>query len=229
MSGCRICSWLTGRGRGQIQDLALRKMHAAGPRDSFRRIVPLLRGRILEIGCGTGILFDDYPSGVAVTGVEPDGEFLELARRNAARSLAVVRVVSGDAQRLPFAEGVFDAAVIQFVLCSVPNPAAALGEVLRVLRPGGLLYLYEHVASSHRLYRFIQDWTAPVVAWMAEGCHWNRDTAALVRSFPIRIENEERGVLRKGLMPPLPILRLVGRSEARRDGRGALVRESLCH
>src|SRR5512145_661744 len=101
MSYCRMCSWLTGRGRGEIQDRMLRELYAAGPSESFRRVAPLLRGRVLEIGRGTGILFDDYPSGVAVTGMEPDGDFLALARQNAARSMAKVRIVSGEAQRLP--------------------------------------------------------------------------------------------------------------------------------
>lgn len=203
---------LTGRTRGEVQDRALRMLYEAGPRRAFEAVRDRLTGDVLEVGCGTGLLFEAYRADARVTAIEPDADFLPLARQRAAEAPAEIRIVRNDVQRTGFADGCFDAAVVQLVLCSVADARRGLGEILRVLRPGGLLYVYEHVVSDHALYRAIQNLSDPIVSRLAEGCHWNRDTGALVRSMAIRIEHETRTTLRKGLMPPLPIVSLIARN-----------------
>lgn len=211
MGCCTLCSKLTGRTRGEIQDRGLRRVYESGPRDSFQRVRDRLRGRVLEVGCGTGILFSEYPSSAQVTAIEKDRDFLPLARERAQGAAASVRLVAANAQHLPFADRAFDAAVFHLVLCTIEDPRRALEEAHRVVRPGGLFYFYEHVISRSRAYSFVQNMTDPITSWMAEGCHWNRDTGAVIRSLPIDIESDERDVLRAHFLPPFPIVRIVAR------------------
>jgi ubiquinone/menaquinone biosynthesis C-methylase UbiE len=172
-----------------------------------------MKGRVLEIGCGTGLLFEHYLDQAQVTAIDPDEEFLSLAAERAREASAEVRLLAGDAQQLSFADDGFDGAVMHLVLCTVPDARRGLAEILRVVRPGGLLYFYEHVISPKAWYAAIQNLSAPVVCWIGEGCHWNRDTGALVRSMPVAIDREDRSTLRIGLMPPLPIVRIIARNQ----------------
>ena len=110
-----------------------------------RRLAARARGRVLEIGTGTGAQLRWYAPDVEVTALEPDATMRERARRRAARAAARATVVDGRAEELPFADASFDAAVSAFALCTVADPAAALAELRRVLVPGGTLLLLEHV------------------------------------------------------------------------------------
>lgn len=209
MGCCSICARLSGRSRGQIQDRALRRVHERGPQAWFLQIAPGLSGRILEVGCGTGILFADYPAGAEVTAIDSDADFLAVARDAAAGARARITLLRADAHVLPLADDVFDAVIVQLVLCSVDDSARALREMVRVLRPGGRLYLYEHVLSANPAYRLLQHATAPLVRWLGEGCRWNRDTTERVRETGLDIESHERGTL--PLVVPLPVVRIVAR------------------
>jgi SAM-dependent methyltransferase len=152
-------------------------------------------GRILEIGAGTGLNAPYYPVGSDVTYTEPDPH---MARR------APVDVVVAPAESLPFADATFDTVVSTLVLCTVGDPDTAMGEIRRVLRPGGRLLLLEHVraADGSRLAGW-QDRVNPVWRRVAGGCNCNRDTvAALARSgFTVRLRPS-------GFAPPLirPVL-----------------------
>lgn len=221
MGCCRFVSRLTGISRADLIHRGMRRIHAAGPRDAFGQVAGRLTGRVLEIGCGTGLLFTDFTAAADVTGIDPDVELLALAVRQAGSAKTRVRVVAGDAQHLAFADDTFDAVVVQFVLCTVPDPRQGLAEILRVVRPGGLLYFYEHVVSDFAAYRWFQNLTAPIWSRLAEGCWWNRDTTALIRSMPVHIESHEQLSLRRSLMPPLPIMRIMARNEPPRCRSGS--------
>jgi ubiquinone/menaquinone biosynthesis C-methylase UbiE len=144
-----------------------------------RRLAAEARGRVLEIGTGTGAQFRWYAPGVSVTAVEPDALMLERARRRAPGAAASVAVVEGRAEELPFAEASFDAAVSAFALCTVTDPAAALAELRRVLVPGGRLLLLEHVHLPWEPGRTLQSRAAPAWAAVAGGCRLDRDTVGL--------------------------------------------------
>lgn len=106
------------------------------------------RGATLEVAIGTGLNLPHYPPDVALTGLDLSAEMLELASRRAADLGSSVELQVGDAQDLPFADASFDSVVCTYALCSVPDEVRAITEMDRVLRPGGLLILVDHIRSS---------------------------------------------------------------------------------
>ncbi|MBE1489603.1 class I SAM-dependent methyltransferase [Plantactinospora soyae] len=104
-------------------------------------------GRVLEVAVGTGRNLPFYPLEVRVTGVELSPAMLEIARHRAAELGRDVDLREADAQALPFADAAFDTVVCTLSLCAIPDHARAIGEMTRVLRPGGKLLLLDHVAS----------------------------------------------------------------------------------
>ena len=96
------------------------------------------------------------------------------------------------AESLPAADETVDVVVSSLVLCSVANQSAVLAEVLRVLRPGGLLLFYEHVRSEHRVLAAVEDLLTPLWSRVGGGCHLNRDTAAGIAEAGLTLQNVER-------------------------------------
>jgi SAM-dependent methyltransferase len=154
------------------------------------------RGRVLEIGAGTGWSFRHYPGAVEeVVALEPSEGMLARAERKAAESGNRIRLVRGSAEELPFEDASFDCAVAMAVLCTVPNPARALAELRRVLRPGGALLFVEHVRSDDPRRARWQDRLEAPWGWLAQGCHPNRDTVGSLRAAGFEVEIAERGEL----------------------------------
>ncbi len=150
---------------------------------------------MVEIGCGEGRAFELYPARVeSVLAVEPDPTARAAAAERARSAPVPVEVVEGVAERLPAADGGFDAAVCVWVLCTVPDPAAALAEITRVLAPGGELRLYEHVRGASRAFRLAQRafdaayWTRAL-----GGCRTTRDTEAAIRAAGFEFAALDRG------------------------------------
>jgi ubiquinone/menaquinone biosynthesis C-methylase UbiE len=153
-----------------------------------RWLVAGARGRTLDLGSGTGRNLSLYPTGVQVVGVEPSAAALPRARRRAPGAL----LVRASAEALPFRDGVFDTVVCGLVLCSVSDPARALAELRRVLRPGGQLRALEHVRSLRPWRARLQDAIQPAWTRLAGGCHPNRDTERAVQAAGFAIETEGR-------------------------------------
>jgi len=154
-----------------------------------RKLLAGLRGRVIEIGCGDGRAFELYPPAVEhVLAVEPDPVARAAAAERAAAAPVDVEVVEGVADALPAADASFDAAVLLWVLCSVPDPAAALREVRRVVAPRGELRFFEHVRSGNTLFRGAQH-AVDVLFWtrMLGGCRTTRDTERAIRASGIEI------------------------------------------
>jgi ubiquinone/menaquinone biosynthesis C-methylase UbiE len=165
-----------------------------GEEDDIRReLLAGLSGRVVEVGAGTGPNFRLYPDSVTeIVAVEPEDYLRAKAEEAAARSDRKIRLVDALADRLPFDDGAFDAAVAAQVLCSVPSQAAALGELRRVLRPGGELRFYEHVlARQPRRARF-QRLAGRVTPHIAGGCHPDRDTGRAIEAAGFAIERCRR-------------------------------------
>jgi SAM-dependent methyltransferase len=164
-------------------------------RELRRRLLAGLRGRVLELGCGDGRAFEHYPP--AVTGVlalEPDPTARAQAAERAAAAPVPVEVVDGDASTLGAADASFDAAVLVWVLCTVPDPGSALAEVRRVLVPGGELRFYEHVGSGNAAFRALQG-AVDALFWTRAlgGCVTTRDTLTAVEEAGFEDATDDRG------------------------------------
>ena len=152
-----------------------------------RRLGARAAGRVLEIGAGTGGQLRWYAPGVVVTALEPDRTMASRARARARRARAPVEMVIGSAEELPFAAASFDTVVFTFAFCSVDDPVKVLGEVRRVLMPGGRLLMLEHVHLPWQPGRRLQSGAAPAWAAAAGGCRLDRDTVALVRAAGLEV------------------------------------------
>ena len=170
------------------------QLDRAGVAEHRRALVTGLSGRVVEVGAGNGRMFAHYPPEVTeVVAVEPEPR-LRAAAVVAARSAPVrVTVVDGLAEALPGRDGEFDAAVLALVLCTVPDQAAALGELRRVLRPGGEVRFFEHVAAQTGRLRRLQR-LVDVTVWplLVGGCHTGRDTAAAITAAGFTVEELHR-------------------------------------
>jgi SAM-dependent methyltransferase len=158
-----------------------------------QRLLEGLTGRVVEVGAGNGRNFVHYPPGVLeVLAVEPEPTLRALAV-DADRSVPV-EVRDGVADALPFADGELDAAVASLVLCTVPDQAAALAEIRRVLRPGGELRFYEHVVPAAAVKRGLFRLADRTGVWpkIGAGCHLARDTAGAITAAGFTIERCER-------------------------------------
>jgi len=155
------------------------------------------RGRVLEVGCGTGRNLPLYGDGAAlVVGLDPAHGALRSARRRAPG----VPLVVASAEALPFRAGAFDTVVSGLVFCSVADPKRGLAEVRRVLAPGGSLRMMEHVRSRRPLVAKLQDLVQPAWTRVQGGCHPNRDTERSVAAAGFAIEaagRRARGALRR--------------------------------
>ncbi len=146
------------------------------------------RGRVLDVGCGTGRNLPRYSKDVFVVGLDPSREALAKARERAPN----VPLVRGSAEALPFRAGAFDTVVSGLVFCSVPDASKGLAEVKRVLSRDGALRMLEHVRSTSRLGAWFQDKVQPAWTCLAGGCHPNRDTEGAVVAAGFEIQDEGR-------------------------------------
>lgn len=162
-----------------------------------------LSGRVLEVGCGNGVNFPLYPTSVTeLVAVEPEPYMRAGAVAAAASASVPVRVIDGQAEALPLEDESFEAAVFSLVLCSVRSQPEALAEARRVLRPGGELRFYEHVAAINRLGLALER-ALDATFWprVCGNCHTARDTATAIAATGFRIEHCRRLGLREAEAP----------------------------
>ena len=153
-------------------------------REIRRRVLSGLTGAVIEVGSGDGRSFEHYPRDVRrLLAVEPDPTARASAAARAGNAPFPIEIAEGDAAALPADDGAFDAAVVMGLLCSVPDPAAALGELRRVLKQGGELRFWEHVRSRNAAFRGVQRIVDRLFWTHAVGvCETTRDTLAAIRA-----------------------------------------------
>jgi ubiquinone/menaquinone biosynthesis C-methylase UbiE len=170
-----------------IYDKGMAATEDAGLREHRRALLAKARGRVLEIGAGTGVNLDHYgPEVTELVLTEPEEP---MAKRLRAR-LEKGEVIGAPADRLPFDDDAFDTVVSTLVLCTVPDQERALSEIRRVLKPDGQLLFIEHVRSHAPKSAKWQDRFTPLWRQIGHGCHPNRDTAAALTRAGFELEME---------------------------------------
>jgi ubiquinone/menaquinone biosynthesis C-methylase UbiE len=148
-------------------------------------------GRVLEVAIGTGRNLPYYRPDVTITGIELSPAMLAVARQRAEDLGRTIELHEGDAEDLPFGDESFDTVACALSLCTIPDPAAAIAEMKRVLVAGGTLLLVDHIASSWPPIRAAQ-WLFEQVTIRAAGEHYTRRQLPLVQAAGFQIEESER-------------------------------------
>lgn len=197
------------RALAAVYDTVMVPLEAFGMRRQRHRAGAEARGRVLEIGAGTGAMLPHYGAEVTeVVATEPDPHMLRRAGGRAGRTSIPVRLVEADAQDLPFDDDTFDTVVTALSLCTIPAPEAALSEARRVLRGDGQLLFVEHVRSLRPAVGRVQDLVTPAWRTVAGGCHPNRDTVQTIERAGFRLTSvwrsgKHRGSLVQGRAEPV--------------------------
>ena len=173
------------------------------------RLLAQARGRVLEIGAGTGANLAFYPPAVdEVVATEYDEAMLARARGKTVP--ANVTLMQADAQQLPFEDASFDTVISTVTLCTIPDPDRALAEIRRVLKPGGQFLFGEHVRAADPKLAKWQDRLERPWGLIASGCHPNRDTRAAMERAGFAVDVSEAGEL--PLLPKLVKPYIAGRA-----------------
>jgi ubiquinone/menaquinone biosynthesis C-methylase UbiE len=161
-------------------------------RDARRKLLATARGRVLEVGGGTGFNLPHYPDGVTdLTVTDGMDGMLRRAARRAGKVGREITTTRASVESLPFEDGSFDTVVASLLLCSVEDQDRALAEILRVLKPGGQYLFLEHVRSTDPKVARRQDQMERLWGMIAMGCHPNRDTLPRIEQA-FAVEDVER-------------------------------------
>ena len=187
-------------------------LHAAERRwlSSWRaEVLSRARGRVLEIGAGTGLNIEHYPATVdEIVLTEPDPHMRKRLERKARSSSRRWRIVDSPAAPLSFGDGEFDTVVVTLVLCTVPDVPAALSEIRRVLKPNGELLFLEHVGGDEGSRRLVwQRRVEPMWRRVAGGCHLTRRTVEAITGAGFELTWIERHDFPGPLMLGSPVVR----------------------
>ena len=194
----------------RLYDPLLAMGERAGMRKQRAALLAGARGRVLEIGAGTGLNLSHYPGTVEeLVLTEPAGPMARRLERRVRALDRSVQVVAAAAEDLPFADDSFDTAVSTLVLCTVQDPERSVAELIRVLRPGGTLLAIEHGPSSSPRWAAVQRMLEPPWKAFACGCHVTRRITEELGAAGFRIK-DLRDEKWRGMIPivkPLSILR----------------------
>jgi SAM-dependent methyltransferase len=213
-----------GRAFAAMYDRGLKATEENGLGAMRAELLAGARGRVVEIGAGTGVNLDLYgPEVEDLTLIEPDPHMgarlrTKLGERGAAGAprgdaagghdgTPPARLVASPAEAMPFADDSFDTAVATLVLCTVPDPRAAVAELARVLKPGGRLLFIEHVRAADPARARWQDRLEKPWRFLADGCYCNRDTEANLRASAFTVEEVEHGAMPKAAPIVRPLIR----------------------
>lgn len=178
---------------------AMKNKAAAAQRADLLRAA---RGRVLEIGIGSGLNLPFYGGEVtALVGVDPSAALLAMARKAVPGLPFPVELVEEGAEKLPLEASTFDSVVTTWTLCTIPGAREALGEMRRVLKPGGELIFIEHGRAPEPGVARWQDRLNPLWNRVAGGCNMNRPIEQLISEAGFAVSSLEKGYLIKGPRP----------------------------
>lgn len=176
----------------RLCDLAMRNKHLRPYRE---RVIGAAEGRVMEIGIGSGRNLPFYrPPVKEVLALEPAPELIAMARRAPHPDLPV-NFIEGSAEAIPLDDNSLDTVITTWTLCSIPEAAAALTEMRRVLRPSGKLLFVEHGRAPDKNVRRWQDWLTPAWKRIGGGCHLNRPIRTMIEGAGFQIDRVETGYM----------------------------------
>jgi ubiquinone/menaquinone biosynthesis C-methylase UbiE len=185
----------------------------AGMRSRRRALRGQARGRVVEIGAGTGLNLAHYPDDVReLVLVEPEPAMRKRLTRRLRRVGRHAVLIDAAAEELPFADASFDTVVCTLVLCTVEAPDRALAEIGRVLRPGGRMLFMEHVRAESPTLAYLQDRLREPWRRFACGCRCDRATGELMRACGFQVHAREASWR---AMPPIVRPLMYGRATHR--------------
>jgi SAM-dependent methyltransferase len=154
-----------------------------------QKVVPLAKGRVLEVGMGTGLNLRHYDKTrvTHITGLDPALQMHPLARERVLQTGLRVDLVGLSAEQIPLPDAVFDTVLITYTLCTIADPHAALLEMRRVLAPGGKLLFCEHGLAPEASVQRWQQRLQPLWGPLAGGCHLGRDIPALLSAAGFQV------------------------------------------
>ncbi|MFD1363224.1 class I SAM-dependent methyltransferase [Lentibacillus salinarum] len=174
-------------------------------REKWRKeLLQHAKGKVLEVGVGTGLNLKYYPDHAEVTGIDFSPAMLQKAREKADRMPQHFELLEMDAQQMNFSDNTFDTVVTTCVFCSVPDPVKGLKEIRRVTKPEGKIIMLEHMRSNNEFFGKTMDILNPIGLHIV-GANINRKTMENIQQADMKVENEEflmTSVMRKLLLSP---------------------------
>ncbi len=178
-------------------DRSMARMEKAGFRELRELSIGQAKGDVLEVGGGTGSNLAYYgPAVSSLTMTEPEEPMLKRLEKKVREQTSAAKVVRAPAEKLPFEDDSFDTVVSTLVLCGVDDQRQALGEIRRVLRPGGRLLFIEHVRSDDPKLAKKQDRMNGLNKFLV-GCECNRATLDVIRAEGFEVDSVEQTTLNK--------------------------------
>ncbi len=179
--------WLLPR----LLDLAMRNKEATRYRSE---LLPAARGKVLEVGAGSGLNLPFYDRRVErLYALDPSEALLKMARAKAHAVSFPIEFLAGSGEDIPLPDGAVDTTVVTWALCTIPDPGKALREIRRVLKPGGTLLFAEHGLAPDAGVRVWQHRLNPAWRRVAGGCNLNRDTEQLIRASGFDVVKLDKG------------------------------------
>lgn len=167
------------------------KMMEKGKMGEWRKMIwDQAKGKVLEVGVGTGKNMQFYREDLDVTAIDFSERMLEKARERAKTLGAKVNLLQMDAQAMDFPDDTFDTVIATCVFCSVPDPVKGLREIRRVCKETGNIILLEHVLSKRPILRPLMNLMNPIVV-RTVGANINRDTLKNLRTAGVTVRTEE--------------------------------------
>ena len=159
-----------------------------------QKVVPLAKGKVLDIGIGSGLNIPFYNSDQIdkVIGIDPSHELIELAKELANDSKASIELVIGSAESIPYPDNFFDTVLVTYTMCTIPNVAIANKEMWRVLKDDGRLIFCEHGLAPDKKISKWQNRIDPFWGKIAGGCHLNRDIQKLITDAGFSFESLDK-------------------------------------
>ncbi|MDA9113563.1 class I SAM-dependent methyltransferase [Gammaproteobacteria bacterium] len=159
-----------------------------------QKVVPLAKGKVLDIGIGSGLNIPFYNSDKIdkVIGIDPSHELIDLAKQLANDSKASIELVIGSAESIPYPDNFFDTVLVTYTMCTIPNVAIANKEMWRVLKDDGRLIFCEHGLAPDKKISKWQNRIDPFWGKIAGGCHLNRDIQKLITDAGFSFESLDK-------------------------------------